>query len=44
MLILSNSAAAGRTRGGVLSDALVGVALLVMTVSAVVFLVTTIGS
>jgi NRAMP (natural resistance-associated macrophage protein)-like metal ion transporter len=44
MLILSNSAAAGRTKGGVLSDALVGVALLVMTVSAAVFLVTTIGS
>jgi Mn2+/Fe2+ NRAMP family transporter len=44
MLILSNSTAAGRTKGGVLSDALVGVALVVMTLSAAVFLVTTIGS
>jgi NRAMP (natural resistance-associated macrophage protein)-like metal ion transporter len=37
MLVLSNSAAVGRRRGGGLSDALVGVALLVMTGAAVAF-------
>jgi Mn2+/Fe2+ NRAMP family transporter len=39
MLLLSNSAAVGRRQGGRLSDVLVGIALLVMTVAAVTFLV-----
>ena len=37
MLVLSNSAAVGRRRGGKLSDALVGLALLVMGAAAVAF-------
>jgi NRAMP (natural resistance-associated macrophage protein)-like metal ion transporter len=39
MLVLSNSAAVGRHRGGRLSDALVAIAFLVMTAAAVAFLV-----
>jgi NRAMP (natural resistance-associated macrophage protein)-like metal ion transporter len=39
MLILSNSAAVGRRRGGLLSDALVGVAFVVMLLSAALYLV-----
>jgi NRAMP (natural resistance-associated macrophage protein)-like metal ion transporter len=39
MLILSNSAAVPRHRGGRLSDALVGITFLVMTAAAVTFLV-----
>ena len=38
MLVLSNSAAVGRRKGGTASDALVGVALLVMSVAAIVYL------
>jgi Mn2+/Fe2+ NRAMP family transporter len=40
MLMLSNSAAVGRRRGGRLSDSLVGVALLIMGVSALAYIVT----
>jgi Mn2+/Fe2+ NRAMP family transporter len=40
MLILSNSAAVGRRQGGRLSDALVGLALVVMGLAAVAFIVT----
>jgi hypothetical protein len=39
MLILSNSAAVGRRRGGKLSDGLVAVAFLVMSVSGIFYLV-----
>jgi NRAMP (natural resistance-associated macrophage protein)-like metal ion transporter len=39
MLILSNSAAVGRRKGGRLSDALVGIAFLVMTAAALTYLV-----
>jgi hypothetical protein len=39
MLVLSNSAAVGRHRGGRLSDALVAITFLVMTAAAVAFLV-----
>jgi Mn2+/Fe2+ NRAMP family transporter len=37
MLVLSNSAAVGRHRGGRLSDALVAITFLVMTAAAVAF-------
>jgi hypothetical protein len=39
MLILSNSSAEGRQRGGVLSNALVGIAFVVMSASAVWYLI-----
>jgi hypothetical protein len=39
MLILSNSAAVGRRKGGMVSDGLVGIALLVMSAAAVVYLI-----
>jgi NRAMP (natural resistance-associated macrophage protein)-like metal ion transporter len=39
MLVLSNSSVAGRRRGGRLSDVLVALALLVMSLSALVYLV-----
>ena len=39
MLILSNSAAVGRRKGGRVSDVLVGSALVVMTLSAIVYVV-----
>jgi Mn2+/Fe2+ NRAMP family transporter len=39
MLVLSNSAAVGRHRGGRLSDALVAITFLVMTAAAVAFVV-----
>lgn len=39
MLILSNSHAVGRQQGGRVSDALVGLAFLVMTASAIAFLI-----
>jgi Mn2+/Fe2+ NRAMP family transporter len=38
MLVLSNSAAVGRRKGGRVSDVLVAIALLIMSVSAVIFL------
>ena len=38
MLVLSNSAAVGRRKGGKVSDALVGIALLVMSAAAIVYL------
>jgi Mn2+/Fe2+ NRAMP family transporter len=44
MLILSNSAAVGRRKGGRLSDALVGIALLVMAVSAITYLISLVSS
>jgi Mn2+/Fe2+ NRAMP family transporter len=43
MLILSNSAAVGRRRGGRLSDALVGITLVVMTASAVAYMASLAG-
>jgi hypothetical protein len=39
MLILSNSPAVGRQKGGVASNALVGVAFLVMAASAIWYLI-----
>jgi Mn2+/Fe2+ NRAMP family transporter len=43
MLILSNSAAVGRQRGGMLSDGLVAVAFLVMSLSGISYLVSLLG-
>ena len=39
MLILSNSSAAGRQKGGVASNALVGIAFVVMSASAAWYLI-----
>jgi Mn2+/Fe2+ NRAMP family transporter len=43
MLVLSNSAAVGGRKGGMASDALVGIALLLMSAAAMVYLIGLIG-
>jgi Mn2+/Fe2+ NRAMP family transporter len=39
MLILSSSARVGRRKGGRLSDALVGIALIIMAAAGIIFLI-----
>jgi hypothetical protein len=39
MLILSNSARVGKRKGGRLSDALVGIALIIMAAAGIIFLI-----